>query len=37
MASLRDVSQETEQEQRRRIAGMEKDIMNVEDLSGVHP
>ncbi|KAF8481025.1 dynein associated protein-domain-containing protein [Russula ochroleuca] len=30
---LRDVSQETEQEQRRRIAGMEKDVMSVEDLS----
>ncbi|KAI0305043.1 dynein associated protein-domain-containing protein [Russula brevipes] len=31
---LRDVSQETEQEQRRRIADMEKDVMSVEDLSG---
>ncbi|KAH9996492.1 dynein associated protein-domain-containing protein [Russula vinacea] len=30
---LRDVSHETEQEQRRRIAGMEKDVMTVEDLS----
>ncbi|KAI9513092.1 dynein associated protein-domain-containing protein [Russula earlei] len=30
---LRDVSQDTEQEQRRRIADMEKDVMNVEDLS----
>lgn len=35
LASLRDVSQENEQEQRRRIAGMEKDVMNVEDLSGM--
>ncbi|KAI0005552.1 dynein associated protein-domain-containing protein [Russula compacta] len=30
---LRDVSHETEQEQRRRIADMEKDVMSVEDLS----
>lgn len=35
LASLRDVTQENEQEQRRRIAGMEKDVMNVEDLSGM--
>jgi dynactin 1 len=28
------VSQETEQEQRRRIVDMEKDVMSVEDLSG---
>ena len=34
--SLRDVSQENEQEQRRRIADMEKDVMSVEDLSGMH-
>ena len=33
---LRDVSQENEQEQRRRIADMEKDVMSVEDLSGMH-
>ena len=33
--SLRDVSQENEQEQRRRIADMEKDVMSVEDLSGM--
>lgn len=36
LVSLRDVSQETEQEQRRRIADMEKDVMNVDDLSGKH-
>ncbi|KAI0307655.1 dynein associated protein-domain-containing protein [Multifurca ochricompacta] len=33
LVRLRDLSQETEQEQRRRIAEMEKDIMNVDDLS----
>ena len=36
LLSLRDVSHETEQEQRRRIADMEKDVMNVEDWSGKH-
>ena len=36
LVSFRDVSQETEQEQRRRIADMEKDVMNVDDLSGKH-
>jgi dynactin 1 len=36
LVSLRDVSQETEQEHRRRIADMEKDVMNVDDLSGKH-
>lgn len=35
LLSLRDVSQENEQEQRRRIADMEKDVMSVEDLSGM--
>jgi dynactin 1 len=30
------VSQENEQDQRRRIADMEKDVMSVEDLSGMH-
>jgi hypothetical protein len=34
--SLRDVTQENEQEQRRRIADMEKDVMSVEDLSGMY-
>ena len=34
VVSLRDVSQETEQEQRRRIADMEKDVMSVDDLAG---
>lgn len=34
VVSLRDVSQETEQEQRRRIADMEKDVMSVDDLTG---
>ena len=34
LVSVRDVNQETEQEQRRRIADMEKDVMNVDDLSG---
>lgn len=33
LVRLRDVSQENEQEQRRRIADMEKDVMSVEDLS----
>jgi dynactin 1 len=36
LVSFRDVSQETEQEQRRRIADMEKDVMNVDDLSSKH-
>ena len=36
LLSLRDVSQETEQDQRRRIADMEKDVMSVDDLSGKH-
>jgi dynactin 1 len=36
LVSLRDVSQETEQEQRRQIADMEKDVMSVDDLSGEH-
>ncbi|OAX37534.1 hypothetical protein K503DRAFT_850414 [Rhizopogon vinicolor AM-OR11-026] len=31
---LRDLSQETEQEQRRRIAEMEKDITSIDDLQG---
>jgi len=31
---LRDMSQETEQEQRRRIAEMEKDITSIDDLQG---
>ncbi|KAI0066601.1 hypothetical protein BV25DRAFT_1820618 [Artomyces pyxidatus] len=31
---LRDVTQETEQEQRRRIAEMEKDVMNLDDMQG---
>ena len=31
---LRDVTQETEQDQRRRMAEMEKDVMNVEELEG---
>jgi len=34
VVSLRDVSQETEHEQRRRIADMEKDVMSVDDLAG---
>jgi dynactin 1 len=34
LVSLRDVSQDTEQEQRRRIADMEKDVMSVDELSG---
>ncbi|CCL98838.1 uncharacterized protein FIBRA_00843 [Fibroporia radiculosa] len=34
LVRLRDVSQETEQEQRRRIAEMEKDVTNVDDLQG---
>ncbi|KAH9982314.1 dynein associated protein-domain-containing protein [Lactifluus volemus] len=33
LVRLRDLSQETEQEQRRRITEMEKDVMSVEDLS----
>ncbi len=36
LARLRDVSQENEQEQRRQIADMEKDVMNVDDLSGMY-
>ena len=32
MFRLRDMSQETEQEQRRRIAEMEKDIIGLDDL-----
>jgi dynactin 1 len=31
---LRDMTQETDQEQRRRIAEMEKDVANFEDLQG---
>ena len=34
LVRLRDVSQETEQDQRRRIAEMEKDLMTVDDLQG---
>ncbi|KAI0271447.1 dynein associated protein-domain-containing protein [Gloeopeniophorella convolvens] len=33
LVRLRDLSQETEQDQRRRIAEMEKDVMSVEDLT----
>ncbi|KAF8644238.1 hypothetical protein AX16_008593 [Volvariella volvacea WC 439] len=33
---LRDISQETEQEQRRRIAEMEKDIANFDELQAQH-
>jgi len=36
LVSIRDASQENEQEQRRRIADMEKDVMSVDDLSGMH-
>lgn len=33
-SSLRDMAQSTEQEQRRRIAEMEKDITSIDDLQG---
>lgn len=33
---LRDMTQETEQEQRRRIAEMEKDIIGLDDLQCGH-
>lgn len=33
---LRDLSQETEQDQRRRISEMEKDVMGAEDVQGNH-
>lgn len=33
--SLRDITSENEQENRRRIAEMEKDIMDVEELHGL--
>ena len=35
LLSLRDMSQQTEQEQRRRIAEMEKDITSIDDLQGL--
>lgn len=34
---LRDISQETDQEQRRRIAEMEKDVTGLDDLQGISP
>jgi dynactin 1 len=34
LVRLRDISQETDQEQRRRISEMEKDIMNIDDMQG---
>lgn len=33
--SLRDMSQETEQEQRRHISELERDITNIDDLQGL--
>jgi dynactin 1 len=36
MVRLRDLSQETEQEQRRRIAELEKDVTGVDDLQCTH-
>lgn len=35
LLSLRDMSQQTEQEQRRRITEMEKDITSIDDLQGL--
>ena len=33
---LRDISQEMDHEQRRRIAEMEKDVTNLDDMQGTH-
>ena len=35
MSSLRDMTQETEHEQRKRIAEMEKDVSGFDDLQGI--